>query len=154
MEALKLTLPRRPPPSTAAVILHVHGALDAEYSLLTGLCSRRAAELSKNILLWPWAVFNANYHEIRSKTGMDAYFFVRFLRMMVRVLVPIWLVSWAILLPATGVRSDPGTLTGLDRFTFGNVPPNQQSRYAAHIILAWFFTSECYSRCSALFKLI
>ncbi|EIW55322.1 DUF221-domain-containing protein [Trametes versicolor FP-101664 SS1] len=102
--------------------------------------TRRAAELSKNILLWPWAVFNANYHEIRSKTGMDAYFFVRFLRMMVRVLVPIWLVSWAILLPATGVRSDPGTLTGLDRFTFGNVPPNQQSRYAAHIILAWFFT--------------
>ncbi|KAI0631057.1 DUF221-domain-containing protein [Trametes polyzona] len=102
--------------------------------------SRRAAELTKNILLWPWAVFTANYHEIRSKTGMDAYFFVRFLRMMVRILVPIWLISWVILLPVVSVRSDPDGHTGLDRFTFGNVPPNGQARYAAHIILTWGFT--------------
>ncbi|KAI0642619.1 DUF221-domain-containing protein [Trametes meyenii] len=102
--------------------------------------SRRAAELTKNILLWPWVVFNANYHEIRTKTGMDAYFFVRFLRMMVRVLIPIWLVSWLVLLPVTAVRPDGTGLTGLDRFTFGNVPSNQQSRYAAHIILVWLFT--------------
>ncbi|KAI0676509.1 DUF221-domain-containing protein [Trametes maxima] len=102
--------------------------------------SRRAAELTKNILLWPWAIFNANYHEIRSKTGMDAYFFVRFLRMMVRILLPIWLVSWIVLLPVTAVRPDNAGFTGLNRFTFGNVPSNQQSRYAAHIILVWFFT--------------
>ncbi|KAL7277352.1 hypothetical protein ACG7TL_009211 [Trametes sanguinea] len=102
--------------------------------------SRRAAELTKNMFLWPWAVFTTNYHEIRTKVGMDAYFFVRFLRMMVRILVPIWLVSWVILLPITGARSDSSGHTGLDRFTFGNVPPNQQDRYAAHLILAWFFT--------------
>ncbi|KAI0819394.1 DUF221-domain-containing protein [Trametes gibbosa] len=102
--------------------------------------SRRAAELTKNALFWPLAVFNANHHEIRSKTGMDAYFFVRFLRMMVRVLVPIWLISWVVLLPVTSVRSGPDGLAGLDQFTFGNVPANQQSRYAAHIILVWFFT--------------
>ncbi|KAI0764620.1 DUF221-domain-containing protein [Trametes elegans] len=71
---------------------------------------------------------------------MDAYFFVRFLRMMVRILVPIWLISWLVLLPITSVRHDDGGHTGLDRFTFGNVPSNQQTRYAAHLILTWFFT--------------
>ncbi|KAI0350828.1 DUF221-domain-containing protein [Trametes cingulata] len=101
--------------------------------------SRRAAELTKNFILWPWAVFTANYHDIRTKVGMDAYFFVRFLRMMVRILVPIWLISWIVLLPITSVHSSSG-LTGLDRFTFGNVPKNQQSRYAAHLILTWIFT--------------
>ncbi|KAI8969798.1 DUF221-domain-containing protein [Trametes punicea] len=101
---------------------------------------RRAPELTNHFFLWPWAVFTANYHEIRSKVGMDAYFFVRFLRMMVRILLPIWLISWVILLPITGVRSDGAGHTGLDRFTFGNVPPNDQARYAAHLILAWIFT--------------
>ncbi|KAI0656899.1 hypothetical protein C8Q70DRAFT_301969 [Cubamyces menziesii] len=102
--------------------------------------SRRAAELTKNFVLWPWAVFKADYHDIRTKVGMDAYFFVRFLRMMARILLPIWLVSWVILLPITAVRSDNTGRTGLDRFTFGNVPANQQPRYAAHLILTWFFT--------------
>lgn len=102
--------------------------------------------MSKNIFSWPWAVYKANYHEIRAKTGLDAYFFVRFLRMTVQMLVPIWLVSWAVLLPATGVRSGSGNTTGLDRFTFGNVPTTQQSRYSAHIILVWLFTSEYHIR--------
>ncbi|KAI0366794.1 DUF221-domain-containing protein [Pilatotrama ljubarskyi] len=101
--------------------------------------SRRAAELTKNFFLWPWAVFTADYHDIRAKVGMDAYFFVRFLRMMVRILVPIWLISWIVLLPVTSVHTNGG-LTGLDRFTFGNVPRNQLSRYAAHVILTWIFT--------------
>ncbi len=116
----------------------------AECRLLTDgrVYSLRAAEMSRKIFSWPWAVYQGNYHEIRAKSGLDAYFFVRFLRMMVRILVPIWLVSWAVLLPATGVRSGSDGLTGLDRFTFGNVPTTQQSRYSAHLILAWLFTSE------------
>ncbi|RDX47260.1 DUF221-domain-containing protein [Lentinus brumalis] len=82
----------------------------------------------------------ADYHEIQEKNGMDAYFFVRFLRMLVRVLLPIWLISWAILLPITSAGTSVDSHTGLDRFTFGNVSPDKQTRYAAHIILAWVFT--------------
>ncbi|KAL1946280.1 hypothetical protein VTO73DRAFT_15407 [Trametes versicolor] len=96
--------------------------------------------MSTKMFSWPTAVLMADFRKIRVKTGLDAYFFVRFLRMIFRLLVPIWIVSWVVLLPVTGVRSDPDGLTGLDRFTFGNIPLTQQSRYAAHVILAWVLT--------------
>ncbi|KAF8135989.1 hypothetical protein K438DRAFT_1882078 [Mycena galopus ATCC 62051] len=61
--------------------------------------------------------------------------------MMVRVFFPMWIISWALLLPLTSVNSvvsPPGT--GLDRFIFGNVAPNLQTRTWAHLALAWVFT--------------
>lgn len=72
---------------------------------------------------------------------MDAFFFVRFLRMMARIFLPIWIISWAVLLPITGVGKT-NELVGLDQFTFGNIAPSQQPRYAAHIILIYFFTGQ------------
>jgi hypothetical protein len=74
---------------------------------------------------------------------MDAYFFLRFLRMAIRIFLPIWLVSWAVLLPVTSVGTQVGNDTGLDRLVFGNISPDKQSRYAAHIILIYFFTGMC-----------
>lgn len=67
---------------------------------------------------------------------MDAYFFVRYLRMMLKIFVPIWLFSWALLLPVYGAGHTAGK-TGLDRFTFGNVATTQQARYAATLILLY-----------------
>jgi hypothetical protein len=75
---------------------------------------------------------------------MDAYFFVRFLRMMVVVFLPIWLISWAVLLPVNRVGTDVSNVDSLNTFTFGNVPPDQKGRYAAHLILAWVFTGEAF----------
>ncbi|KAH9941598.1 uncharacterized protein BXZ73DRAFT_97988 [Epithele typhae] len=102
--------------------------------------SRQTAEISKSLFKWPYTVFMADPREIRTKNGMDAYFFVRFLRMMVRVLLPIWLLSWIILLPITSVRTTVAGHTGLDVYIFGNVSTENQSRYWAHIALAWVFT--------------
>lgn len=73
---------------------------------------------------------------------MDAYFFVRFLRMMVKILLPIWFISWAVLIPVTTVNTSVPCKDNLDKLTYGNIGPNQQARYAAHLILAWFFTCE------------
>jgi hypothetical protein len=73
---------------------------------------------------------------------MDCYFFVRFLRMMVRVMLPIWLLSWAVLLPVTSVHTTVDEHTGLDKFIFGNVAVNDQARYASHLLLAWISTSK------------
>jgi len=70
---------------------------------------------------------------------MDAYFFVRFLRMMARIFLPIWILSWAILMPLTATGTT-NNLTGLDQFTFGNINSVDSPRYAAHIILIWLFT--------------
>ncbi|KAF8627878.1 hypothetical protein AX15_004194 [Amanita polypyramis BW_CC] len=102
--------------------------------------SKRIKSLTTNMFLWPWAVYKADYRTIIKANGMDAYFFVRFLRMMVVVFLPIWLVSWVILLPVNHVKTQGSSDDNLNRFAFGNISANQQKRYAAHLILAWLFT--------------
>lgn len=58
--------------------------------------------------------------------------------MLAKALVPIWLISWAILLPVDGVGNNEA-LDALDRFTFGNVSKKHQARYWAHLILVYVF---------------
>ncbi|KAI0792351.1 DUF221-domain-containing protein [Abortiporus biennis] len=101
---------------------------------------RRPKPISSKFYAWPLAVFKADYRDIKHSNGLDAYFFVRFLRMMSIILLPIWIFSWIILLPATAVNTSVAEHTGLDRFIFGNVANNKQNRYAAHLILTYFFT--------------
>jgi hypothetical protein len=93
---------------------------------------------------WLISVFNADYDKIKDINGLDCYFFVRFLRMMVRIMLPIWLISWAVLLPVTSVHTTVAGHTGLDMFIFGNVENTEQPRYASHVILAWISTSKIY----------
>ncbi|KAF8321947.1 uncharacterized protein EI90DRAFT_3078614, partial [Cantharellus anzutake] len=94
--------------------------------------------LSKRAPPLPPAIYNLDPDDIRRQNGLDAYVFVHFLRMMVKMLLPIWFLSWTILLPINSVRHEG--LTGLDRFTFGNISRTDQSRYAAHLTLAYVFT--------------
>ena len=107
-----------------------------------GRFSKRVAPLSPSAFRWPLAVFDADYRGIISANGLDAYFFVRFLRLMAYILLPIWLISWAVLLPITSVKTFTSGLSGLDIFTFGNVGTSAQPRYAAHLILVYPFTCE------------
>jgi calcium permeable stress-gated cation channel len=89
------------------------------------------------------AVYNSDYTAIINANGMDAYFYVRFLRMLARIFLPIWLLSWIVLLPVTSVGTQVPGHKGLDRFIFGNVENTKQDRYAAHLILTYFFTGKC-----------
>ncbi|TFK73459.1 DUF221-domain-containing protein [Pluteus cervinus] len=102
--------------------------------------SKRIKPMSSAFLAWPVAVWKADYRSIINANGMDAYFFVRFLRMMAKIFLPIWFVSWAVLLPVNSVRTQVGNNSGLDRFTFGNISTENQSRYAAHLVLVYIFT--------------
>jgi hypothetical protein len=61
---------------------------------------------------------------------------------MVRITLPIWLLSWAVLLPLTSVHTQVSGHSGLDMFIFGNVAANKQSRYAGQLILTWISTSK------------
>ena len=92
--------------------------------------------LSKSIF-WPVSFLKLDPEDIKRTNGIDAYVFVRFLRLMVVIFFPTWLVSWALFLPLHSVGTTNGK-TGLDRFTFGNVAPTQQARYAAHVIFMYF----------------
>jgi hypothetical protein len=103
--------------------------------------AKRVQPLSSSLIAWPVAVFRSNFVDIIKANGLDAYFFVRFLRMMAIVFLPIWVISWAVLMPLTSVGSHVDPNKGLDNFGFGNIQNTLQVRYAAHIVLLYVFTA-------------
>lgn len=87
--------------------------------------------------------------EIIQKCGLDAYFFLRYLRTLLVIFVPICCVVLPILIPLNYVdgrgknidagenaRNTTGTVTGLDTLAWGNVKPTNTSRYGAHLLMA------------------
>lgn len=90
----------------------------------------------------------ASPEEILQKNGVDPYVFVRFLIMMSKVMIPIWLLSWLVLLPVDSANTGVGGKTGLDRFTFGNVAGEDQDRLWAHLILDYLFIGESERFCA------
>lgn len=97
--------------------------------------------------LGPLLKIYLNKRLIIEKSGMDAYFFIRFLRMILIIFVPALIVIWPILLPinyvngvgSTNLALNQTSVTGLDRFAFGNVNRANTSKYWAHLILAYVF---------------
>ena len=114
------------------------------FCLLYMFHRKRVQPLSRHVLLWPYYLLKADYKAVLSHNGLDAYFFVRFLRVMTITLIPIWLISWIILLPATSVNSSVDGLNGLDIFTFGNVESSKKIRYIAHLLCVYGFTCACF----------
>ncbi|KAF7790505.1 hypothetical protein EIP86_001460 [Pleurotus ostreatoroseus] len=102
--------------------------------------AKRSAAFSDKLLYWPLALWRADYHVVKDVNGLDAYFFVRFLRMMAILLLPIWIVSWLVLLPVDAAGTTVSGRSGLDKLSFGNISTDKQSRYAAHLILTYFST--------------
>lgn len=100
---------------------------------------QQAIPLGKNLIMPLWRIIMSDPDEILRKNGVDPYVFVRFLRLMIKAYVPIWFVSWVILLPVDAVNSSRDGRQGLDQFTFGNIALDKQDRYWAHLILAWVF---------------
>lgn len=80
--------------------------------------------------------------EILTKNGVDPYCFVRFCTMMAKAMVPIWLVSWVVLLPVDSVNTRIDGKSGLDKFTYGNVATQDSNRLWAHLILDYLFIGE------------
>lgn len=78
---------------------------------------------------------------ILDKNGLDAYMFVEYLEMMLWVFVPIWILSWIVLMPVYGAATN-GTGDGFNRFILSRVgkSPQQQKRYAAPLLIQWVFT--------------
>ena len=116
--------------------------------------------------IWDWItpVFKTSNAEFIQKCGLDAYFFLRFLRTLLKIFIPLACVILPILLPinavggkgshfAVGKFNDSatwGNSTGLDELAWGNVRPQKTDRYWAHLILAvgvvtytcWVFFDE------------
>ncbi|TID24432.1 DUF221-domain-containing protein [Venturia nashicola] len=98
-----------------------------------------------NPFRWIYTVFKIKEDpEVLYKAGMDAYFFLRYLSMNLKIFTPALCLILPILLPLNyhggvggqtinGVHYD---VKGLDTLAWGNVSPDNTNRYWAHCILA------------------
>lgn len=107
----------------------------------------RTKEPAPGLLGWVLAVFQTTNTEFIQKCGLDAYFFLRYLRMLLKIFVPLGLVILPILIPINKVggkdnnmisnaNSTTWNVTGLDQLAWGNVKPTNTDRYWAHLVLA------------------
>ncbi|KAF2433762.1 DUF221-domain-containing protein [Tothia fuscella] len=98
-----------------------------------------------NPFRWLWTVFKIREDtEVLRKAGMDAYFFLRYLSMCLKIFTPMAIVILPILIPLNynsgkftqTIANTPYNVTGLDTIAWGNLSPNHTSRYWAHCVLA------------------
>ena len=85
---------------------------------------------------WLITVFTVSNAQFVQRCGLDAYMFLRFLRMLLKIFIPLAVVILPILLPIN--KTGNGGERGLDAFAMGNVKDrvNNQSRLWAHLVLA------------------
>ncbi|EPS29391.1 hypothetical protein PDE_04340 [Penicillium oxalicum 114-2] len=114
----------------------------------------RTAPSPPGLFRWIGPIFRTSSSEFIQKCGLDAYFFLRFLRMLLKIFIPMGFLILPILLPlnrvggkgttfqndtvtSNGTRTgDRWNVTGLDQLAWGNVKPEHTSRYWAHCVLA------------------
>jgi len=93
-------------------------------------------------------VFRTSSSEFIQKCGLDAYFFLRYLRMLLKIFIPLGILILPVLLPLNRVGGKGTTLKndtdsssswdvhGFDQLAWGNVKPEHTSRYWAHLVMA------------------
>ncbi|THH27230.1 hypothetical protein EUX98_g6964 [Antrodiella citrinella] len=102
---------------------------------------KRAVALPSGPWKWLFAILAIPTSDVLHKNGLDAYMFLRFLRMLVMLFAGISFLTWLVILPidAVGVRN-PQFSDGLARLSWGNIPDDANKRYAAHIIVVYITT--------------
>ena len=111
--------------------------------------SRNTQPLPRDLFKWIEQFLRVPDAEIMRVNGLDAYSFIWFLVLMLRIFVPIWILSWIVLmplyaadLPIEGEQSDKGRGTGFNMFIFGNIVnenEQQQKRSAGVLIMHYIF---------------
>ncbi|KAJ5281038.1 hypothetical protein N7478_006410 [Penicillium angulare] len=133
------------------VFLALKDKLTRIYQPRTYLVSdrERTAPSPPGIFRWIAPVFQTSDAELIQRSGLDAYFFLRYLRMLLKIFVPLALLLIPVLIPVNYAGGKGTTLidvstnstarytvTGLDKLAWGNIKPTQTHRYWAHLILA------------------
>ena len=100
--------------------------------------SQRAEKSPPGLIFWISALFNTSDWVSIQKSGLDAYFFLRYLRTLLRIFVSLSLIIIPILVPLNLVygKNAPGGVQGLDRFSWANVGLAHSSFYWAHLAMA------------------
>ncbi|KAL8777229.1 MAG: hypothetical protein Q9203_002596 [Teloschistes exilis] len=98
---------------------------------------------------WLRRIFQIRDEELVLKCGLDGYFFIRLLRAIIIIFVPLMAVLVTVLLPinynqgkgnrlhtTAGGRRDRWGVSGLDTLSWQNIDPAKTNRYWAHLVCA------------------
>ncbi|KAK4692272.1 calcium permeable stress-gated cation channel, partial [Lecanoromycetidae sp. Uapishka_2] len=108
----------------------------------------RVETVPANPIKWIRRIFNIEDEELKTKCGLDGYFFIRLLRALIIIFVPLMAIIVTILLPinynggkdsgvfVVGGKPVAANVTGLDTLSWQNVAPTQTNRYWAHLVCA------------------
>lgn len=98
---------------------------------------------------WAHSVLSTSNSDFVQKCGLDAYFFLRYLRTLLKIFVPaaFTLLPILISLNAVGGRGpewalthpEQANVTGLNQLAWGNVRPDGYRRFWGHWLMALFF---------------
>ena len=99
----------------------------------------RTAQPPGGLFSWVKPVFFTPNSDFIRKCGLDAYFFLRYLRLLLKMFIPMALIILPILLPINatgGVSQHGGNVTGLNTLAWSNIDSNNTNRFWAHLVLA------------------
>lgn len=112
---------------TAFIILRPRFPMVYRPKTFKGHAENRVAPLSDSLFGWIPEFLKVPTSEILYKNGLDAYQFVAFCEMMIWFFAPVFLFSWALLMPLYGAPDNNGK-QGFLRFTYGNVGPARRDQ--------------------------
>ncbi|KAJ7747247.1 DUF221 family protein [Mycena metata] len=103
--------------------------------------AKRAQELPKGFWRWFPALMVEDAKDIIPKNGLDAYMFLRFLKMLIWIFFVFTVSTFLVIIPVDIVGVTGSSAVGLDRVTWSNiVNKGDQTRFSAHIIIVYFLT--------------
>ncbi|KAF8606373.1 DUF221-domain-containing protein [Ceratobasidium sp. AG-I] len=102
--------------------------------------NKRAVELPKGPWRWLPTVIFAPSEDIIRKNGLDAYLFIRFLRLMIIIFGVFTLISWPVLLPIDAANIPAEGKDGLAKLSWGNIISSQSNRKVAHVVVVYIMT--------------
>ncbi|KAJ3888452.1 DUF221 family protein [Lentinula edodes] len=101
---------------------------------------KRSAKLPPGPWKWLPALLNSRAEDIIDKNGLDAYMFLRFLKMLVWIFLVFTVLTFAVIVPVDMIGQS-GATSNLEKISWINViDPQEQKRFTAHIIVVYILT--------------
>ncbi|KAJ3833350.1 DUF221 family protein [Lentinula raphanica] len=101
---------------------------------------KRSPKLPLGVWKWLPAVVNSRAEDIIEKNGLDAYMFLRFLKILVWIFLVFTVVTFAVIVPVNAIGQD-GAKSSLEKISWINVvDAKEQKRFTAHILVVYILT--------------
>ncbi|KAF8637999.1 hypothetical protein AX16_010631 [Volvariella volvacea WC 439] len=101
---------------------------------------KRAQELPNGLWRWLPALLRMPTKDIIHKNGLDAYMFLRYMKMLITILLVYTIVTFAVIIPVNSINII-NLNNGVERISWMNIiEPQDQGRFAAHTTVAYILT--------------